>query len=426
LRILFFTHYFPPEVNAPATRTHEHCREWVKGGHDVHVVTCTPSHPLGRPFPGFSRQWYRQDEVDGIHVHRVWTYLAPNKGILRRTLNYVSFVPTAVHRAWALGRFDVAVGTSPQFFCAVAAWLYARMCRVPWVFELRDLWPESIAAVGAMRRSLALRLLERLELRMYRDATSVVCVTRSFIRTLGMRGIDAAKLHFVPNGVEPSFWQSADREAVRSELGVAADELLVCYVGTLGMAHDLGAVLDAARQLARRSPHIRLVIVGDGAELEHLRTIASRQHLTNVAFTGLVPRERVPGILAAADVALVTLRPSDVFKTVLPSKMLEAMAARKPIVLAVDGEARATLERAHAGIAVHPGDATALVAAIEHLAANPRTRLRMGAAAAGFVEREFSRQVWAERYIGLLSRLPVTGDPAEPVTSPVAGVRSGD
>ena len=151
VRILFFSHYFPPEVNAPANRTHEHCREWVAAGHEVHVVTCIPSHPFGRPFPGFRRRWYQYEEVDGIHVHRVWTYLAANRGVLRRTLNYLSFVPTAALRAWRLGRFDVAVGTSPQFFCAVATWAYTRLRRTPWVFELRDLWPESIPAVGAMR-----------------------------------------------------------------------------------------------------------------------------------------------------------------------------------------------------------------------------------------------------------------------------------
>jgi len=216
VRILFFTHYFPPEVNAPANRTHEHCREWVKAGHEVHVVTCVPSHPFGKPFPGFRRRWYQHDQVDGIHVHRVWTYLAPNRGILRRTLNYLSFVPTAALRAWKLGRFDVAIGTSPQFFCAVATWLYTRVRRTPWVFELRDLWPESIPAVGAIRKSFALRLLERLELRMYRDATAIVCVTESFVRALRSRGIAAEKLHFVPNGIEPSFWQSADRRARRA------------------------------------------------------------------------------------------------------------------------------------------------------------------------------------------------------------------
>jgi glycosyltransferase involved in cell wall biosynthesis len=421
VRILFFSHYFPPEVNAPANRTHEHCREWVKAGHEVHVVTCIPSHPLGKPFTGFQRQWYQYEVVDGIHVHRVWTYLAPNRGIIRRTFNYLSFIPTAAFRALRLGRFDVAIGTSPQFFCAVATWAYTRFRTIPWVFELRDLWPESIPAVGAMKKSFAIRLLERLELRMYRDATAIVCVTESFVRSLRSRGIQADKLYFVPNGIEPSFWQSPDRAAVRTELGVGNDDVLTCYVGTIGMAHGLGTVLEAARTLRSTAPHVRVLIVGDGAELENMKAIASSQGLTNVQFTGLVPREKVPGILAAADIALVTLKPSDVFKTVLPSKMFEAMAARRPIVLGVEGEARATLERADGGIAFPPGDAAALSSTIQRLAGNSAARARMGESAAVFVEREFSRRIWADRYIGVLTSLlmrtaaqhPLPGVPIE-------------
>jgi len=419
VRILFFTHYFPPEVNAPANRTFEHCQAWVNAGHEVHVVTCVPSHPLGRPFAGFHRCWYRHDIADGIHVHRVWTCLAPNRKVFWRIVNYLSFLPTAVWRAWRLGRFDVAVGTSPQFFCAVATWLYTRLRPTPWVFELRDLWPESIPAVGAMKRSLALRLLERLELRMYRDATAIVCVTEAFIRTLQARGIEAAKLHWIPNGIEPSFWQAADRDAARAELGVRDDDVLASYVGTIGMAHGLGTLVAAAGLLRLRAPDVRILVVGDGAELAPLRDLVSRQGLSNVMFTGLVPREKVPDILAASDMALVTLKPSDVFKTVLPSKMFEAMAAARPIVLAIEGEAQAVLERAGAGIAVQPGDAAALATAIACLAGDRHQRARIGQAGGSFVAREFSRPLWAARYLSLLSRLPAADRAGRPVASPV-------
>ena len=405
VRILFFTHYFPPEVNAPATRTHEHCREWVKAGHDVHVVTCIPSHPLGIPYAGFRRRWYQHDDIDGIHVHRVWTYLAANRGTVLRTANYLSFAPTALFRALRLGRFDVVIGTSPQFFCTAAAWLYSHARPTPWVFELRDLWPESIAAVGAMRRPFVLRLVDRLALRMYRDARAVVCVTESFIETLSSRAIEARKLHWIPNGIEPSFWRRGGRAAARAALHVRDSEVLACYVGTIGMSHDLGTLLEGASLLRTTGPHVRILIVGDGAELPRMRDLASRRQLENVRFTGLVPRAEVPAVLAAADIALVTLRPAEIFKTVLPSKMFEAMAARLPIVLAVDGEARATLERAGAGLAVRPGDAPALASAILHLASDPGARLQMGTAGATFAEREFSRPTWARRYLDLLSRL---------------------
>ena len=411
MRILFFTHYFPPEVNAPAHRTHEHCREWVKAGHDVHVVTCIPSHPFGTPYRGFRRRWYQHDEIDGIHVHRIWTYLAANRGAVLRTVNYLSFLPTAVFRALRLGRFDVVIGTSPQFFCSVAAWLHASARRTPWVFELRDLWPESIPAVGAMRPSVLLRLVDRLAWRLYRNAAAVVCLTKSFIETLSSRGIEVRKLHWIPNGIEPEFWREADRAAVRAELGLLDNEVVACYVGTIGMAHGLATLLEAASILLDSSPHIRILIVGDGAEFSSVRDVALSKKLRNVSFTGLLPRAKVPGILAAADVALVTLRPAEVFKTVLPSKMFEAMAASLPIVIAVDGEARTTLERAHAGLVVQPGNATALASAIARLAGDRQARAQMGAAGAAFVEREFSRRTWAERYLDLLSQLVSGGNP---------------
>ena len=416
MRILFFTHYFTPEVNAPATRTHEHCREWAAAGHEVHVVTGMPSHPAGRLFPGYRRRWYQYESIDGIHVHRVWTYLAANRGVVRRTINYLSFAASGAWRAWRLGPFDVAVGTSPQFFCAVATWLVATLRRQPWVFELRDLWPESIAAVGAMPlRSAPMRWLARLELRLYRDAAAVACLTRSFTRSLAARGVDEAKLHYVPNGIVPEFWGGGDRDRARRELGVAAGDVLLAYVGTTGMAHDLGLTLDVMARLQTRAPHVRLLIVGDGAELDSLRADAAARRLSTVRFTGLVPRQEIPSLLAASDIMLVTLRRSDLFTTVLPSKMFEAMAAARPIVLGVAGEARDTLLAAGAGIAIPPGDAAALADAVCTLAGDPALRTAMGESGAIFVRREFSRRAWAGRYLTLLEA--VARESAQPVES---------
>jgi glycosyltransferase involved in cell wall biosynthesis len=402
MRILFLTHYFPPEVNAPATRTFEHCREWVEAGHEVHVVTCVPSHPAGVAFGGYRSRWYQYESIAGIHTHRVWTHLAANRGVIRRTLNYLSFVPTALFRSLRLPPPDVVVGTSPQFFCAVAAWMVARLRATPWIFELRDLWPASIAALGVVRSSPALRLLERLELMLYRDAAAVVCVTRTFAEHLAARGIDRRKLHYVPNGIFPEAWRTNDREQARARLGIADSDVLVSYVGTVGMAHGLDTILDAAERLRAEAPAVRFLVAGDGAELATLRQSAARRRLDRVTFTGLLAHERIAGLLAASDVMLVTLKDAPVFRTVLPSKMFEAMAARRPIVLAVDGEARDTLERAGAGVFVPPGDAAALAAAIARLATQPATGAAMGASGAAFVEREFSRRAWAARYLALV------------------------
>jgi len=404
MRILFFSHYFPPEVNAPANRTFEHCREWVAAGHEVHVITCVPSHPAGVPFSGYRPGWYSREQRDGITVHRVWTLLAPNAGVLRRTLNFLSFVPTAVWRGLQLGAFDIIIGTSPQFFCAVAAWVAASLKRTPWVFELRDLWPESIAAVGAARAYMPLRLLERLELMMYRRACTVVSVSRSFIRNLMERGIDGSKIAYVPNGIEPEVWKTGCRRAGRAALGVGQDDIVVSYIGTVGMAHDLGTVLQAARLVQADDPHVRFAIIGDGAELPALRARAHAERLTNIVFTGLIARERIPDYLAATDISLVTLKPSAVFKTVLPSKMFESMAACRPILLGVEGEAKDTLERAGAGLAIAPGDPHAIASGVRLLSGDAARRRAMGEAGQRFVDREFSRRAWAHRYLQILDR----------------------
>lgn len=397
MRILFFSHYFPPEVNAPAHRTFEHCREWVRLGHEVHVVTCLPSHPVGKPFPGYRSGWYRRETVEGIEVHRVWTFLAANKGKYRRALNYLSYVPTAVWRALRLGDFHVILATSPQFFCAVAGWVAGALKGTPWVFELRDLWPESIAAVGAMERSLALRLLERLELHLYRSARGVVCVTQSFIENLVERGIPQEKCVFIPNGIMPQEWEGLDGGALRSSLELNPGEVMVSYIGTVGMAHGVEVVLDAAERL-NHGGRARFFVVGDGAKLEDLRAQAFQRGLSNVTFTGLVPHQVAKEYLAASDVVLVHLRKSDLFKTVLPSKMFEAMAAGRPIILGVEGEARAVLERSGAGVAIPPGDGEALAAAISALSQDPARRQAMGQAGRAFVAEAFNRQGWAKRY----------------------------
>lgn len=403
MRLLFFTHYFPPEVNAPANRTFEHAREWTAAGHEVHVVTCTPSHPTGRPFAGYATPWYRYEQIDGVHVHRVWTILAPNRGVVRRVLNYLSFVPTAVFRSLRLGRFDILVGTSPQFFCAVATWIAARLKGAPWVFELRDLWPESIPAVGAMKKTAALSAIERLELKMYRDATAIVCLTKSFIDNLVARGIDRDKMHFVPNGIIVDFWRAGNKQRGRALLNLHENDTVVAYVGTVGMAHGLRTTLQAAQLLQSRRSLVKIVIVGDGAELGSLRADVAALGLTNVQFTGLLPREDIASVLAATDIALVTLKTSEVFRTVLPSKMFEAMAAARPIILAVEGEALTVLERAKAGIGIPSGDAAALASAIEHLSLNPEECSRLGKSGKAFVESEFNRSTWASAYLDVLS-----------------------
>lgn len=401
MRILFLSHYFPPEVNAPAKRTYEHCHEWARLGHEVHVVTCFPSHPQGVLYPSFRLGLGQHEVVDGVHVHRVPTYIAANKGIVKRSLNYLSFAPSAVWRSLRLGRFDVIVATSPQFFCAVAGWVVASIKRTPWLFELRDLWPVSILAVGAAQPSLAIRLLERLELHLYRSAAGVVCLTRSFMRELANRGIPSEHLDFLPNGAAAAFPDPTAAAAFRARLGLAPNQVIASYVGTLGMAHALGTILDAAERLKARR-EISFVVVGDGAERITLTEQAARRSLDNVIFTGQLPREEAAVVLQASDIALVLLKQSPVFETVIPSKMFEAMAARRPMVLGIRGEAKELLDRGECGIAITPESGEELAQAVAKLADDPTLRQRLGNAGHEMVRREFDRKVLALQYLKIL------------------------
>ncbi|MEL6429456.1 MAG: glycosyltransferase family 4 protein, partial [Planctomycetota bacterium] len=269
MRILFLTDNFPPETNAPASRTHEHAKRWAAAGHDVTVITCAPNFPRGRVFDGYANRVRTVETVDRIRVVRVKTFIARNSGFFLRTLDYLSFMVAGFVAALFERRPDVIVATSPQFFCAAAGWLTSVFKRRPFVFELRDIWPASIAAVGASSRTPILRALERLELFLYRRATSIVAVTHSFRDELVERGVPREKIHVVTNGVDLSRYAPLSRDtALGAELGLEG-RFVVGYVGTHGMAHALMSALDAAARLDGRG-NVHFLFVGDGAEREAL------------------------------------------------------------------------------------------------------------------------------------------------------------
>lgn len=212
MKILFLTDNFPPEVNAPASRTFEHCREWVRAGHEVTVICTAPNFPKGELLAGYRNRLWQWEEMEGIRVLRVWTYITANSGVAKRTLDYLSFMVSGFIAGLFVRRPDVIVGTSPQFFTNCAGWMLSVFKRRSFVFELRDLWPESIKTVGAMKDSSALRLMERLELFLYRKSAAIVAVTESFKRDLVRRGIHSNKIYVVTNGVDLSRFKPVERD----------------------------------------------------------------------------------------------------------------------------------------------------------------------------------------------------------------------
>jgi glycosyltransferase involved in cell wall biosynthesis len=376
MHILFLTDNFPPEVNAPASRTHEHCRDWVAAGHRVTVVTCAPNFPKGRVFDGYANRVWQQETIDGIRVIRVWTYITRNEGFLRRVLDYLSFMVSAFVASLFVRKVDVVVGTSPQFFTACGAWITGAVKRRPFVFELRDLWPESIKAVGAMRESFAIRCLERLELFLYRRAARIVSVTHSFRRNLADRGIDARKIEVITNGVDLSRFQPRAKDgALLRELGLEG-KFVAGYVGTHGMAHGLETLLEAASLLdhAPDADRFRVVFLGDGACKAELLARAQALRLRNVLFLDSVAKDEVARYWSVLDASIIHLKDSALFRTVIPSKLFECMGMGVPVLHAVQGESADIVRREGIGIVFEPGNAPSLVNAIRQFANDPQLR----------------------------------------------------
>jgi glycosyltransferase involved in cell wall biosynthesis len=381
MHILFLSDNFPPEVNAPASRTHEHARVWVAEGDQVTVVTCAPNFPQGRVFDGYRNRLWQKEFVDGIRVIRVWSYITANEGFAKRVLDYMSFMLAAFLASLFVRRVDVVVGTSPQFFTAVAAWAVGAVKGVPFVFELRDLWPESIKAVGAMKDSRAIAWLERLELFLYRRAARIVSVTHSFRDTLIRRGIDGAKIDVVTNGVDISRFSPRPKDP---ELQAALDFegcFVAGYIGTHGLAHGLDTLLDAMA-LLRVHPEgrrVRLLMLGDGACKAALKARAASMGLASIHFVDTVPKDEVARYWSLLDASVIHLKATELFTTVIPSKLFECMGMGIPVLHGVAGESARIVESEGVGRVFAPEDARALADGLLALMADPALRATLRA-----------------------------------------------
>ena len=391
MKILFLTENFAPEGNAAASRVYERACYWTDWGHDVTVITTVPNFPQGRPHDGYRNRWYQTECLDGIKVVRVKSFIRPNRGTFLRILDFLSFMVTGYLGALVQPRPDVVVATSPQFFSAVAGWLVGLTRRLPFVFELGDIWPASIVAVGAMGESRLMSTLERFELFLYRGSACVVALTPAFKSNLISRGIDGGKIAVVMNGVDLSRFKPRQRDVDLAREWRIDRTFVAGYFGTLGLAHGLTNVIDAA-EILRNDPRIRFLFVGDGADRPVLERLASERGLGNVIFVPAQPKESMPRVWSVCDTALVHLKSSEVFREVIPSKMFEAMAMGCPIILAApEGEASRILEEEGAGRYIPAGDAGALASAVLGLAEDAdlrRSYSRAGLAAAERHTRE--------------------------------------
>src|SRR5271167_1928681 len=383
MKILYVSQYFPPEMGAPAGRAAELSRLWAEDGHEVTVLTGFPNHPTGIVPPKYRRSFRRlvtREHVEGVNIVRTWLLPFPNRKAYERILNYSSFCVSSAATGVFLHQPEVVIATSLQLLVGLAGWWLARCNGVPFVFEVRDLWPESLAAVGiGSHNSLLHRSLAKIAGFLYRSCDRLVVVTPAFKEYLVKHWrVPEEKIFVVENGVETSlFSRFTPNAALRRELG-AEGKFVVSYIGTLGAAHGLETMLEAASWLRERAPEVLFLLVGEGAEKARIVSLSRSRGLSNVRFVDQQPREKIPAYITASDACLVLLKKSELFKTVLPTKMLEFMSCARPVILGVDGYARKVMEQANAGIFIQPEDSVALAEAIVRLAQNPALRESLG------------------------------------------------
>ena len=332
-------------MNAPATRTKEHCREWVRNGVEVTIITCVPNFPEGKIFSNYKNKLIQKEYVDGIKVIRVWSYISSNQGTFKRIIDYISFSIMS----FFVGLFqnmDIVIATSPQFFTAISGFLLSLFKRKPWVFEIRDLWPESIQAVGVLTNRTILGMLETMELFLYKRANMIISVTESIKYDLVNRGINKSKIQIIKNGVDLSLYKPKPIDVRLLDKLRLNEKFIVSYIGTHGLAHGLGFILDSIKNV---NNVIHFLFIGGGASKEALVLKAKELELHNCTFIDFVQKDQIIKYLSISDIALVNLKKSETFKTVIPSKIFENAAMNIPILLGVEGEAKSIINNNKSG-----------------------------------------------------------------------------
>jgi colanic acid biosynthesis glycosyl transferase WcaI len=409
MRILYVSQYFPPEMGAPAARADELSRHWASAGHDVTVLTGFPNHPTGVVPAGYRAKFRRlvfRERINGVMVVRTWLLPFPNRKSHERILNYSSFAASAAATGLSISCPEVVIATSPQLLVGLSGWWLARCKGVPFVFEVRDLWPESLAAVGVgTKNSWLHKSLARIAGFLYRSADRVVVVSPAFKDHLIEHWqVPQEKISVVENGVETDLFSPRPTAELRKHLA-ADNEFIVSYIGTLGLAQGLETILDAAALAQETHPRVLFLMVGEGAEKEHIIAQAHARGLQNVRFVDQQPREKIPDYICASDACLVLLKKTELFKTVIPSKMLEFMSCARPVILGVEGQARTILEEASAGLSTEPENSAALLQAIHRLADDSGLAQTLGQNGREYILRRFSRRQTALHYLRLLDEL---------------------
>jgi glycosyltransferase involved in cell wall biosynthesis len=405
MRILILTQFFPPEIGAAQNRLHDLASRLSSSAHSVTVLTSLPNYPRGEFFEGFGGRLLMTENDKGVRVVRTWVYATKKKRFLPRILNYLSFsILSCVVGLCATGSADIVFVESPPLFLGVSGYILGKLKGAKLVLNISDLWPESAVVVGMLHNKRLIRWATRLEEGLYRRASFVTGQTQGIVDSIRRR-CPQVEVALLTNGVAPEFIQLAvehkrQRNRVKLELGVEG-KFVVGYAGLHGLVYGLDDVLEVGRSLADFS-EIAFLLIGDGPEKARLKEKARQLQILNVSFHSSQPAARMPEILAAMDVALITLKRHELFKGTLPSKLFEAMGAGIPVIAAMEGEAQAVIQRANCGICVAPENIGEITEAVLHLYRNPLLAKTLGANGRNYAAVHYNRKVIADQFETLL------------------------
>lgn len=398
MKILFLTDNFFPETNAPAKRTLEHAKQWMNIGHSVTIITGVPNFPKGIIFKGYRNKFFQEEYIENILVKRVWTYVAPNEGFLIRIIDYLSFMFTSFFCGVFTKKHDVVIATSPQFFTLISGYLISIVRNTPLVIEIRDLWPESVVALGSVKKNnFLIKILYKIAHYIYKKADVIVVVTDSFKKYLIDLNISENKIVVIKNGFnfERNLVHNKKKSEVKELYNVDSNNFVISYIGTIGMAHGVDIILRAAEKIK----NVSFLIIGEGAEKKKLINQCKKINIQNVKFIDNLNWQEIVNINQIIDANLIHLRDLEIFNTVIPSKIFESMALGKPILAGLGGESLEIIKDSNSGLKIIQDDENSLIEQIRFLKKNKLLSKNLSENGIDYVKKNHDRKKLANKMI---------------------------